>query len=149
MTTRQGTRGAGRPSEGLGMIERLGGGTAESRRRLDVIVRSLSGDLTVEQACGELGLEKSRFHEIRRAFLLAAPTLLEPGVPGPVPRSVNAEVEQLRRENEALRTRATMAELREELQILNAAEPAASPPKTTVRRAKKKKRTRTSRTRRR
>lgn len=110
------------------MIDRLGGGTADSRRRLAVILQSLTGGMKVGQACRELDMSSSRFHEIRREFLQRAPALLEPGVPGPVPRKTNEELERLRRENEALRERAVMAEVREELH-LQTMQPAGSPGK--------------------
>ena len=120
------SRRAGRPPEGIDMIDRLGGGTPESRRRLGVILRSLAGELTVEEACDLLDVGRSRFHAMRRGFLLEAPSLLEAGVPGPVPRSVNQELERLRQENAKLQDRAMMAELREEIQILNVQDPAVS-----------------------
>ena len=62
---------AGRPSEGLGHVDRLEGPEA-LKRRLRVILETLTGEKTVVDACRELQLGEARFHELRREALQSA-----------------------------------------------------------------------------
>ena len=61
----------------------LATGTPVAKARLESILRTLSGEWTVEEACARLAISRSRFHEMRTAFLEGATTLLEPKKPGP------------------------------------------------------------------
>lgn len=47
-----------------------------------MILESLAGALTVEDACARLGLARSRFYELREKALQAALDGLAPGIPG-------------------------------------------------------------------
>jgi hypothetical protein len=66
----------GRPTEGLEHIDRTHG-SFEAKHRLKSIVLTLSGDLTVVEACERLGIGSSRFHLIRHGALQAAVEQLE------------------------------------------------------------------------
>ena len=76
-------RRPGRPSEGANLVASLATGTPVAKARLESILRTLSGEWTVEEACARLAISRSRFHEMRTAFLEGATTLLEPKRPGP------------------------------------------------------------------
>lgn len=71
------------------------------KHRLRVVLETLTGVRTVEQACAELGLSPSRFHALRRQALEGALRRLAPGASGRPPREAEPtppqEVETLRR----------------------------------------------------
>lgn len=68
---------AGRKPMGIEQVELLPGSTA-AKRRLEVLLANLAGELTVEQACAALGLQKSRFFELRKRWLKESVQALEP-----------------------------------------------------------------------
>ena len=72
---------AGRPPEGPQHVNRLEG-EDEAKRRLRVVLETLSGTKSVEDACEELHVSSSRFHEMRREALQAALDGLAPGASG-------------------------------------------------------------------
>lgn len=87
---------AGRPPKGPGHVEGLEGGEAE-KHRLRIVLETLSGERSVEQACAELGVSVSRFHELRREALQAALDGLAPSPSGrPKPVDPSADHERLR-----------------------------------------------------
>lgn len=144
-------RRRGRPPAGADLVDGLASGSPEARRRLKAILRTLSGELTIDAACAETGLSRSRFCEIRRDFLEDSATLLEPGVPGPKPQERDEEIEQLRRDLERAEESRMVAELREEL-LLIGREDDAGPlddlwPRSSSRVKKKKSRDRRRRSR--
>jgi hypothetical protein len=57
--------GRGRPPKGLTHIDSVTP-DPESRKRLKAVLATLLGQMTVAEACRELSLSESRFHEIRR-----------------------------------------------------------------------------------
>jgi|SRR5215831_16834242 len=97
---------AGRPPKGSGHVEGLEGGDAE-KLRLRIVLETLSGERTVEQACAELGVSTSRFHELRHEALQAALDGLAPTPSGrPKHADPSGDQERLRtleRENEELK----------------------------------------------
>ena len=66
-----------RPPEGVGHVDRLDG-PAELKRRLRVILETLTGRLSIAQACEELGVSESRLHELRQEALVGALSALLP-----------------------------------------------------------------------
>jgi transposase-like protein len=97
-------RRRGRPGQGLGHIDPLEG-SAASKHRLRVMLTSLSGELTVEQACRELGLGPARFHVLRRQALEGALAGLSPkrrGRPALREPAVDARVSELQHRVEEL-----------------------------------------------
>ncbi len=72
---------AGRPSDGLAHVDRLEG-DEESKRRLRILLATLTGEMTVVDACERLSVTESRLHELRRQALEGALARLAPGVPG-------------------------------------------------------------------
>jgi Spy/CpxP family protein refolding chaperone len=62
-------------------VDRLDGADAE-KHRLRIVLETISGERSIEQACEELQVSDSRFHELRREALQAALDGLAPGAPG-------------------------------------------------------------------
>jgi len=67
----------GRRPSGAGLVAGLDGGTDE-KHRLTVILRTLTGELTIDGACAALGVSASRFHDLRQAALAGALAALAP-----------------------------------------------------------------------
>jgi len=108
---------AGRPVKGPEMVDDLEG-SDEAKRRMRVILETLAGQRTILDACLELGIGKSAFHELRKRVLQAALTDVEPrpsGRPAAQPDPGTAEVERLKSENDRLRTSLEVAHVREEI----------------------------------
>lgn len=105
-----------RPGLGVKHVEALEGSEV-ARQRLRRVLETLTGELTVEQACAELALSPARFAEIRKEALASALAALEPKplgrppAPEPDPKltSVEEENRRLRRELEASRIREEIA----------------------------------------
>ena len=108
-----------------------------ARRRLEWLLKSLSGECTVPEACVALGINESRFHKLRGDWLQAAAESLEPGRPGRRPKRVSPEAEQVATLREQVRrlelqweTSQVRAELAQSLpQVARGA--AGTPKKTT------------------
>jgi transposase-like protein len=110
-----------RPPEGPNQVERLDG-DAEAKRRLRVILETLSGERSVEDACTALGVSASRFHELRRDALEAALGGLEPGVAGRPRRPSESEpskerLAELERENRELELELQASYVRTEIAL--------------------------------
>lgn len=89
----------GRPPLGAGHVDGLDG-SESSKERLRLILETLSGELTIAQACDQLGIGETRYHKLRREALSGALDALEPRAPGR-PRRVESDEEQRIRELEA------------------------------------------------
>jgi transposase len=85
---------AGRPPKGFGHVDGLEG-PDELKTRLRVILATLTGELTVQEAAHQLGVSEARFHELRRESLQGALDGIAPGRPGR-PRKKEEPVERLR-----------------------------------------------------
>lgn len=86
-------------------VDHLEGADAD-KHRLRIVLETISGERSVEQACEELGVSASRFHELRREALQAALDGLAPGASGR-PKHEDPPVDQerlntLERENREL-----------------------------------------------
>ncbi len=105
----------GRPPKGLSHIDSLPG-DVESKQRLKTVLATLLGHLTIAQACSELSISESHFHEIRRRALAGMVTGLEPRPPGRPPNPVEEEeVSSLKQQVEDLREELQIARLRTEI----------------------------------
>lgn len=104
---------AGRPPKGPDLVDKLEP-SEDVAVRLKTILQTISGDLSVAEACERLGVSESRFHQMRDKALQSAASGLEPKPPGR-PRKTEtpemSEVEALRKE---------VRELREELDFSRA-----------------------------
>jgi transposase-like protein len=67
----------GRTPEGPGLADRLDG-PDEAKKRLKVILETISGGRTIEDAAREIGVRPARFHELRKQVLEAGLAALEP-----------------------------------------------------------------------
>lgn len=118
---------------GVGHVERLHGSQL-ARRRLEMILRTLSGELTIEEACRELSIHASRFHQLRSRWLQQSLELLEPRPTGRPPEDdpPARAAELAARETEAMQLRAELEATRLKLELgrvmphLLRAEPAAA-----------------------
>lgn len=72
---------AGRKPQGIEQVELLPGSTV-AKQRLEVFLANLAGQLSVAEACAQLGLHESRFFELRKRWLEESVELLEPQAPG-------------------------------------------------------------------
>ena len=110
----------GRPVLGADLVEALGSSSA-AKERLAVIIRTLAGEATVEEACAELLIGRSAFHKLRRRFMVEAAALLEPRPSGRRKRTVSQEqreLERLKEENSRLRLELAAQQIREEIAVL-------------------------------
>jgi hypothetical protein len=112
--------GAGRPPDGPKHADHLDGDD-EAKRRLRILLETLSGERSVESACEVLGVSASRFHELRREALQAALDGLAPGASGR-PKRKDPEVdpkrlEALERENDELKFELQAAFVRTEIAL--------------------------------
>ena len=111
---------AGRPPHGPQHVDRLNG-EEEAKRRLRVILETLSGGKTIEAASAELGVSESRFHEIRIEALQGALDGLAPGASGR-PRQAEPEADpdrlaELERANKELHAELRASMVRTELAL--------------------------------
>jgi len=99
----------GRPPKRLGHVDGLDA-DAETKERLKAILATLGGELSVAQACEQLGLSETRFHELRQQALYAMVEGLEPRPPGRPPKPPEED-------DELTKLKARYAWLEEELEI--------------------------------
>ena len=81
---------AGRKPLTTGHVEQVGG-SPRAKARLTAILKTLSGQWTVPQACAAVGLREAHFHTLRHAWLAGAVALLEPKPAGRPPRVVDPQ----------------------------------------------------------
>jgi hypothetical protein len=96
--------------KGPALVEHLDG-SPQAKTRLEVILGTIAGRLTIGEACRRLGMKEARFHQLRTVALMAGLASLEPRSAGRPPRF--ASDEQLRRQELEQR----VAELTSELEI--------------------------------
>jgi transposase-like protein len=109
----------GRPTDGWRHVDRLSGPEG-SKQRLKLILGTLSGAVSVVEACERLGLSEARLHELRHAALEGALRAIvpgSPGRPGRVATEAEVRVEALEAEVEALREELQIALVRTELAV--------------------------------
>ena len=122
-----------RPPLGPALIETLEG-SADAKRRARLVVETLAGLISVEEAARRLDVSPQRFHVLRDALLASMIAQAEPKPVGRPPSAPSDEerLEQARQEGAAaerakiqgewaIATRA--GELREQLQALGIARP--------------------------
>lgn len=130
----------GRPVQGANLVESAAaGGSAMAKLRLKVILRTLAGESTVEEACKALSIGRSAFNKLRSQFLNKAAGLLEPRPPGRKKRvhiTDEHELRRLRDENATLRIQRHAHAIREEIAV---AMPFLLKPRTPADSASKKK----------
>jgi len=129
----------GRKPQGTELVDAMVG-SQHAKARLKAFLETLSGEVSVDVACQQLGICQSRFFEQRTEWLHESIGLLEPRMPGR-PRkaepSISAEEAQsLRRRVQELEARAAAVEVQAELvRALPHVMARASAPKKTPSRA--------------
>jgi hypothetical protein len=108
----------GRPPLGAELVERTDG-SPEAKQRVAVILQTLAGHMPVPQACLELAIGESRFHELRNELLQSMVSSAEARPRGRPPAdSVDARVAQLQQELQSLKLDLRAAQIREELAVM-------------------------------
>jgi hypothetical protein len=80
----------GRKPTGPQIVERLEG-SLSAKQRLEAILETIAGQLTVPEACARLGIGESRFHDLRNQTLQATLSTLEPRRLGRPPKRTSPE----------------------------------------------------------
>lgn len=112
--------GRGRRTDGPDLVSRLEG-SDQAKERLALIMQTLTGELSVDEACRKLGLGFTAFSEMRRKALASALSGLEPGQPGRpahVETHTTEEVQHLKSQITELRLDLEAARLREEIALI-------------------------------
>lgn len=82
----------GRPNKGVAHVDGCEG-SARSKKRLQAVLRTISGELSVQEALSDLGIQRVQFADLRLRCLQGAVDALEPRPPGR-PRKHDAETAQ-------------------------------------------------------
>jgi hypothetical protein len=108
----------GRKPQGTELVDAMVG-SQHAKARLKAFLKTLSGEVSVDDACHELGICQSRFFEQRTEWLHESIGLLEPRVPGrprkEQPSISTEEIQALRRRVQELEARAAAVEVQAEL----------------------------------
>ena len=80
----------GRKPIGPQIVERLEG-SLSAKQRLEVILETIAGQLTIPEACARLRICESRFHDLRNQTLQATLDTLEPRRLGRPPKRTSPE----------------------------------------------------------
>lgn len=108
----------GRKPRAEAAIEDLDG-SPRAKQRLAMILKAMRSEITIAQACDQLGIGESRFHGLRNWWLQESLRLLEPQRMGRPPKSLAPpdpqHVAQLQRQVIELRQQQVVAEVRRQL----------------------------------
>jgi hypothetical protein len=106
---------SGRSGQGLDLVEVLHG-DEQDKLRLRMILATITGELTIEQACRQLRIKRTRFYEMRGGVLQTALDALKPRGPGrPRAPRENREMVELQRKLVERDRDLLLARVREEL----------------------------------
>jgi hypothetical protein len=108
---------AGRKPLGPALVEHLEG-SQRAKERLEVVLETIAGHMTIDQACQRLEIGQAMFHRLRTEVLEAALARLEPRPIGRPPRQTTPESlrrAELERQIEELRSEVKIAAVREEI----------------------------------
>ncbi len=70
-------------------------GSERAKERLEVILETVAGELTIREACDRLGIEEAMFFRLRMQALQAGLSRLEPRPSGRPPQSHSPESERI------------------------------------------------------
>ena len=84
----------GRKPTGPQIVERLEG-SPSAKQRLEVILETIAGQLTIPEACARLRICESRFYDLRNQTLQATLNTLEPRRPGRPSKRISPEQGQI------------------------------------------------------
>ena len=108
----------GRPPEGPNLVNNMDG-SDPAKDKSRIILGTVTGEWSVEDACRELGIGKTAFHAMRKRALQAMVDELEPKSPGRPRKDPDeeSELDQLRREVFELRFMQRAAQVREQIAL--------------------------------
>lgn len=107
----------GRPPLKSALVDALQG-PQETKQRLRVILATVSGELTVAEACEQLGIGETRFFDLRRQALEGALAGIAPGEPGRPAQTESADaakVKQLQKQLDDVKYELYTAQVKAEL----------------------------------
>jgi hypothetical protein len=96
-------------------------GSVQARLRLKVVLQTIAGQCSVQDACWQLGVCEQRFWQLREQVLRAALQRLEPRRAGRRPRQATpeqAQLQVLQQELAAAKIQRRAAEAREEIALI-------------------------------
>jgi transposase-like protein len=109
----------GRRPGGANLVETLEGSPG-AKRRLRVLIETLTGKRNIPSACAELGIGEAAFYKLRARWLQETLESLEPRAPGrpPKERPPGAErIEELEGQLQQMERELKAAQVREELAV--------------------------------
>ena len=95
-------------------------GSAHARRRLEAVLETIAGGMTVQEACERLGVGQTAFYKMRAKALGAALASLEPKALGRPPRRVDEKdrrIAELGSEIDRLKKAVATSQVKEELAL--------------------------------
>lgn len=110
----------GRPGLGAEHVDGVESGD-ETKQRLKLILLTLSGELSVRQACEKLGVSEPHFHRLRERALTGAAEALEPrpaGRPASVEDPGLARLAELEEQVAQLSLELRASQVREQIAVL-------------------------------
>jgi hypothetical protein len=108
---------AGRAPLGPALVEHLEG-SQRAKQRLEVILATIAGQLTIDEACRQLAIKPAMFYRLRTEVLEAGLARLEPrpiGRPAHAPSAEEQERDGLQHQLQELQDELKLAQLREEI----------------------------------
>jgi hypothetical protein len=85
----------GRWPDGPEYLDKLQG-SLQTKERLKAILDTLYGQARLQEACAQLDISETRFHQLREAAMQAAVTAIEPRPSGRPSRAASAQAEEIR-----------------------------------------------------
>ena len=110
----------GRKPSGSKLVDSMEG-SESAKRRLKVILETLSGSMSIEEACGELGIGPAAFHKLRSRTVQEALESLAPrsmGRPAKEKTPEQARIEELEGEIADLEMELEGSRLRERIALV-------------------------------
>jgi hypothetical protein len=111
----------GRRPAGPAYVEHLHASSTETRRRLKVILQTMTGELRLSEACELLKVCPQRFHQLREEAMRGALAALEPrpaGRPPLTPAPAQEQVADLEKKLATANIELSAAEAREEIALV-------------------------------
>lgn len=96
-------------------------GSEEAKKRLEVVLKTLAGEMTIPEACRILGIREAMFHRIRDQAIAGAGEALEAKKPGrkkDPKKEVDERVQELEREILELKGMLRGMQIREKMAVL-------------------------------
>lgn len=110
----------GRPPAGPEIVSNVPGSDL-AKERVQVILETITGKVSITEACEKLGISEARFRELREEVLQAAVARLEPkpaGRPRQQTSEERAHIAQLEAQIEDLKVELQASQIRERIALL-------------------------------